>query len=106
MKQRSALPKKATLDAFLDYNPETGVFIWKVTRGSRAKAGTRAGAVWTSDNRRRITVEKQNYMSYRLAWYLVHGLPMPENIYHKDGDTTNDAIDNLTDTKPDTGDGD
>ena len=96
------MPKKsitqAELKELLDYNPETGVFIWKVSRrGCRTncgKAGMQAGSV-RPDGRRVICFWGRKYLSSRLAWFYMYGVWPEPTADHKDGDYTNDRIDNL-----------
>lgn len=78
----------------LNYDPETGVFTWKATTGSRAVAGTVAGSRH-SQGYRSIMLFKRNYLAHRLAWLWVYG-QFPENtIDHIDRDRTNNAMSNL-----------
>jgi hypothetical protein len=60
----------------LRYEPETGVFVWKVCRG-RMKAGTVAGRLGV-DGYYQIGIDKNLYFAHRLAWLYVYGY-MPEN---------------------------
>jgi len=86
----------AQLKESLDYNPETGVFIWllpyKNSRINRC-VGDIAGAVWTGVYMG-ISVRGGNYLSHRLAWFYVYGV-WPLYIDHKDHDRVNNRINNL-----------
>ena len=83
---------QAELKNILDYNPETGVFIWKTNPG-KAAVGKIAGSVYK--NHVRICFEGRYYFASRLAWLYVHGY-FPENgIDHIDRDGTNNRIKNL-----------
>lgn len=65
----------------LDYDPETGVFVWKPQVGStrairswNAKhVGKRAGSERASASYRSIGIDGVIYMEHRLAWLYVHG---------------------------------
>lgn len=93
------LPKQALLHEWLDYNPVTGVFVWKKEIGRGKKrlgqvAGTRRklGYIY-------IGIEVATYgilAAHRLAWIYVHGVEIGgAEIDHKDGNPSNNAIENL-----------
>lgn len=60
------------LKSILDYNPETGGFVWKVSPAQCVKAGQVAGSI-----RRRgyvsIQISGKTYLAHRLVWLYVHG---------------------------------
>ena len=60
------------LKEVLDYNPDTGTWLWRVTRG-RAKAGNVAGSVAYVQRYRRILVDSKLYLSGRLAFLYMTG---------------------------------
>lgn len=85
----------------LDYNPETGVFVWKSRSfGKRFAAwnarfaGTVAGSP-NSEGYITIYVENRPYKAHRLAWLYVHGAWPQTILDHKDGNTSNNKIRNL-----------
>lgn len=78
----------------LNYNPETGVFIWKVCLAGRRKAGTIAGCK-RIDNRIVIRIDGQLIMAHRLAWLYMTGQYPKNQIDHIDTDPTNNAFSNL-----------
>jgi len=62
---------------YLDYCPETGVFIWKkrqaTGRGWNTRyAGHIAGSV-PRDGYRYIVINESRYLAHRLAWLIIHG---------------------------------
>ena len=65
-------PDLIKLKQYLDYKPETGIFIWRITRNWHAKAGTIAGSVHEGGYLT-IRIEGKAYLSHRLAWFYVHG---------------------------------
>jgi hypothetical protein len=79
--------------SLLDYDANTGVLTWKAPRNKVGKAGDVAGS-W-SDGYLKIAIRRQRYTAHRLAWLITHG-EWPEGyIDHKDGNRSNNAIDNL-----------
>jgi hypothetical protein len=75
-----------------DYDPATGFFTNKVSRG-RAKAGARAGSD-VGHGYRKICIDYVRYYEHHLAWLIVHGV-WPREIDHVDGNRSNNAIANL-----------
>lgn len=92
----SEIPHERLLE-LLHYDPQTGVFTWRVTH-HRIRAGDRAG----NENRsrpeqpyRQIMIDQKNYRTGRLAWfYMTKRLPKKE-IDHRDGNPLNDIWSNL-----------
>lgn len=78
----------------LDYSPETGLFIWRKTRGGSAHKGTIAGAI-DGNGYINIRVLRKTYKAHRLAWFYMHGQWPKIDIDHRDGNKTNNAIENL-----------
>jgi hypothetical protein len=81
------------LAALLDYEPETGVFRWKV-RSGRATVGMVAG---TAHNRGywQINVRGKLYLAHRLAWFITHGEWPAQDTDHINGDKQDNRIANL-----------
>ena len=61
------------LRSLLEYNPDTGVFTWRVTRGGAARKGDFAGCL-NSNGYRIIMVNGRFYRAHRLAWLYTHGV--------------------------------
>lgn len=88
------------LKELLNYDPETGVFTWAATVGSRAKAGAIAGCDSGRVRRvvrvvRVIRVEGTLCLAHRLAWLWMTGAWPSEEIDHRDGDPSNNRWSNL-----------
>jgi hypothetical protein len=81
------------LRSLLSYNPETGIFTWRVRRG-RILAGTVTGGIG-SHGYVEIRVDYRLYLAHRLAWLYMTGEWPKETIDHRDLDRTNNRWRNL-----------
>lgn len=86
----------ADVAAALDYNPETGVFTWKINPAKNVKAGTEAGCVKAGRVKngspvsyRYIRLNGQEVTAVRLAWLLQTGEWPTARLQFDDGDTLN-----------------
>lgn len=82
------------LMAALAYNPDTGVFTWKVSNSPRVKVGDVAGCKQGRGDRG-IHVLGKKYKAHRLAWLFVNGHWPKNHIDHIDGNPLNNAFCNL-----------
>lgn len=78
----------------LDYNSETGIFINRITRNSRAVKGTIAG---NKDPKGyiTITINGEKYLAHRLAWFYEYGKWPVKLLDHKNRIKSDNWIDNL-----------
>jgi hypothetical protein len=81
------------LRELLHYDPETGVFTWKVANGTRAKVGAIAGSL--SKGYILVRVDALNRRAHRLAWFYVNGEWPTDEIDHINGDKSDNRICNL-----------
>ena len=81
------------LGELLSYEPETGVFRWRVSRGP-AVAGSVAGSL-TTYGYIKIKVDGRFYRAHRLAWIYVHGVWPSKDLDHKDENKANNRLKNL-----------
>ena len=81
------------LKKLLSYDPLTGVFTNRVTRG-RAKAGAVVGSPHV-DGYLTVMLAGKNHMLRRLAWLYVTGRSPTNDIDHADGDRDNNRFTNL-----------
>lgn len=82
------------LKSILEYNLETGKFIWLVKTSNRVKIGMYAGTL-RNNGYLKININGQLYYAHRLAWLYMTG-KWPENhIDHKDGIKDNNKWENL-----------
>ena len=82
------------LKELLHYDPDTGIFTWKVQASRRTHIGDVAGCF---DNKGYmiVQVDRQQYKAHRLAYLYVFG-ELPQSLLdHKDQDKGNNRIDNL-----------
>lgn len=82
------------LKELLSYDPLTGEFRWKVSRGGTATVGSLAGSL-NNKGYRCIRVELKTYKAHRLAWFYVYGIWPIEQIDHFNGITNDNRLCNL-----------
>lgn len=80
--------------ALLDYDPLTGVFRWRVDRGSRARSGQPTGCR-SCKGAVVIRIMGKLYYAHRLAWLHAHGTWPPNEVDHINGDPTDNRLGNL-----------
>lgn len=92
-----ALKKDISLDrvkTLLEYDPDTGIFRWKIDRGGTARAGDVAGS-FKSDGYVCLKLDGKKYRAHRIAWLIYHGHWPLNLIDHRDRDPSNNRISNL-----------
>ena len=77
----------------LKYDPENGKFHWR----DGQRAGMEAGHYGNTRGKTyvRIGFKGQAILAHVLAWFVVHGVWPTSELDHKDGDGTNNRIENL-----------
>ena len=68
----------------LNYDPETGIFVWIVNKGTRAKAGNVAGSP-TSKGYIEIQIDGKEYLAHRLAFLWMKGAFPIQQVDHENG---------------------
>lgn len=86
----------ARLRYVLDYNSETGVFVWRLAIGRRAKVGATAGGK-SNTGYWRVKVDGVFYSAHRLAWLHVYGEWPAHEIDHVNGIRDDNRLSNLRD---------
>lgn len=82
------------LKSILEYNPETGVFKWKVSLAKCTHPRDVAGTIQLR-GRRTIGINKRIYLSSRLAWLYMTGNWPPHIVDHRNRDNSDDRWSNL-----------
>ncbi len=87
------LPSLKRLQELLNYDPLTGNFTWKVSKGPKP-SGSNAGQRWVTYIR--IKIDGKQYSAHRIAWLMITGKDPGENIVdHIDCDKHNNCASNL-----------
>ncbi len=84
-----------TFRALLDYDPESGIFRWRVNRGG-IQMGAVAGTV-SEKGYILILINGTKFRAHRLAWLYVYGAWPQDQIDHLNGDKRDNRIVNLRD---------
>ena len=82
------------LKELLDYDPETGVFRWKMNVGQRARIGVTPGTIHPTGYIH-IKIAGRSYVAHRLVWLWVYGSWPTDQIDHKNGVRSDNRITNL-----------
>jgi len=81
------------LKEVLFYDPRSGIFTWKMSRGT-ARKGAVAG-VESTGGYRAIGIDGRRYSAHRLAFLYVEGSFPKDSTDHVNGKTTDDSFKNL-----------
>ena len=81
------------LKKILSYDPETGLFHWRIKPSKRFTAGMQAGS--SVNGYIRIHTNGRQYGAHRLAWLYIHGVEPEHQIDHINGNPSDNRIVNL-----------
>jgi hypothetical protein len=84
---------QSELKDILNYNHDTGIFTWKVTRGC-VKNGDIAGT-FCKDYYLQISIGSKKYLAHRLAWLWFYGRFPKEQLDHINCNRSDNSILNL-----------
>jgi hypothetical protein len=82
------------LKELLHYDPATGLFTWRVSRGTR-KLGDIAGTVRNPEGYIGIRIDQKTYQAHRLVWLYVYGCWPSHEIDHMNHVTHDNSLVNL-----------
>jgi hypothetical protein len=97
MVRQMGLTRERLLEV-LDYDPTTGIFVWKARPDNKRWTAKNAGKVAGSPHNGgyiHIGIDGKKYLAHALAWLFVYGEPPNRFIDHKNLDKKDNRIDNL-----------
>lgn len=96
-----SLPDLNYLKSILEYNSNTGEFIWKINKGNKAEINSTAGYLWIDKKRLnnkyyKIKINGKIYRLHRIAYYYITGIdPKEKEIDHINGNSLDNRFNNL-----------
>jgi hypothetical protein len=82
------------LRSILDYEPETGIFTWKVSPSTKVKVGDVAGSV-NGRGYLQIRIQSRPHKAHRLAWLYTYGEWPKDQLDHINRNRSDNRISNL-----------
>lgn len=97
MNKLTALIEAERLKEVINYNPDTGEFVWIKPRRPGMPVGNAAGTLKNSDGYLNVKIDNRLYRGHRLAWLYVYGVWPAGQIDHINGVRADNRIANLRD---------
>ena len=94
MTKAKTTPPAERLHELFTYQPETGLLINKVSRGSRAREGEPAGYV--NKGYRVVAVDGTLYPAHRIVWKITYDEDPSLDIHHGKGGPLDNRLENLS----------
>lgn len=88
-------PTAKEIRRILLYDPRTGMFVNKISRGSGARAGTVSGTTHRRDGYVHLCIWGRQYKAHRLAWVYMTGRWPRKDVEHKNGIRSSNEWKNL-----------
>lgn len=82
------------LKEVVNYDPETGIFTWKIKLNNNLVVGSIAGTL-TTRRHIRLTIDGNHCQAHRLAWLYVYGEWPEGDVDHINNIRTDNRIENL-----------
>jgi hypothetical protein len=82
------------LKSILSYDPETGLFLWKMSKSNRIKIGDNSGYV-TNTGYICIKINSKKYLAHRLVWLYMYGYMPKNDVDHINGIRNDNILLNL-----------
>jgi len=79
----------------LEYNPISGIFIWKRVLTNAIKIGDIAGHLHKASGYIQIRIATKIYRAHRLAWFYMHKEWPEENLDHINHERSDNRMENL-----------
>jgi hypothetical protein len=83
------------LREIIHYDPETGVFTWRIRPSQRTFAGDVTGVAVRKDGYCSVKIGRQSYKAHRLAWLYMTGEWPEHEVDHRDRNRANNVWRNL-----------
>src|SRR5271157_4530580 len=83
------------LKTILEYEPISGIFIWKVKKRQNVYIGKVAGCICKTTGYRKIGIDGKHYNAHILAWFYMTGKYLPGKIDHENTIKDDNSWNNL-----------